>query len=344
MDCISGAVEYAFGKTAHSPCSLYHKKISTFVANILSRAEVAPATVLVSLVYIARARTPLHSARGVGLPACLPRRFKIHAGFDPQECALGAVYRHLLSASSSRRSIGIWELNMPKSDLLAHYEALVAAVSGVRFEARLQVKFVPAKAEVEEMDMQQLAISLPDSLHSRARDFLDAQDRNTCSGVKWILSMNDRKRIGNISCKVKPKVISSGVTQSVHDKLTASLVRSSTPIYGLLQHMDPFNIVSRVKDSGDIARLAQTDQTIAIHILLILQATETSLPSHSQPTPPHAADSKHSSQTPRFPHRVRSSGLIFNLDGVGFTEDQRNFIWIVILDYDNLRGRTLLST
>ncbi|KAF7341231.1 hypothetical protein MVEN_01858500 [Mycena venus] len=100
---------------AHLPRSPYHKRFFTLVANMLSRAEVAPTTTLVSRLHRPCPHAPLHSAR-VGPQACLPwrarRGVRIYAGFDPQErtlAAAGIFWRTTsvaLSASSSRHSIG----------------------------------------------------------------------------------------------------------------------------------------------------------------------------------------------------------------------------------------------
>ncbi|KAJ6584342.1 hypothetical protein B0H19DRAFT_1104747 [Mycena capillaripes] len=145
---------------------------------MFSRAEVAPATVLVALVYIARARAHLTIALEEW---ALERVFLgalIVASKYTQDSTLKNVHWALCTGIFGRGDIGRiereflevidWELGVQESDLLAHHEGLVAAASGVQFEARVNVKLAPAKAEVEEMDVQELAISPPYSPPSPA--------------------------------------------------------------------------------------------------------------------------------------------------------------------------------
>ncbi|KAJ7706792.1 hypothetical protein B0H17DRAFT_867022, partial [Mycena rosella] len=61
VDCVSETVDYAMSRTSPGRTH-YHAKFTTFVSTVLSRAEVAPPTVLTALVYVARARPHLSIA------------------------------------------------------------------------------------------------------------------------------------------------------------------------------------------------------------------------------------------------------------------------------------------
>ncbi|KAJ7278965.1 hypothetical protein C8J57DRAFT_151269 [Mycena rebaudengoi] len=65
VDCVSETVDYAMGRAdaPHgTPRSPYHAKFTSFVSTVLARAEVSPATILTSLVYVVRARPHMHIA------------------------------------------------------------------------------------------------------------------------------------------------------------------------------------------------------------------------------------------------------------------------------------------
>jgi hypothetical protein len=58
--CVADTVDYAFGQPSAPPSQL--PSFTRFVSSTLSYADVAPATLLVTLVYIARARPHLSIA------------------------------------------------------------------------------------------------------------------------------------------------------------------------------------------------------------------------------------------------------------------------------------------
>ncbi|KAJ7446877.1 hypothetical protein B0H11DRAFT_1673146, partial [Mycena galericulata] len=64
VDCLSETVDYAIGRPPSSSHinSPYHAPFTSFVSTVFTRAEVAISTVLVALVYVARARPHLSIA------------------------------------------------------------------------------------------------------------------------------------------------------------------------------------------------------------------------------------------------------------------------------------------
>ncbi|KAF7367533.1 Cyclin N-terminal domain-containing protein [Mycena sanguinolenta] len=135
VDCVSEAVNAAFGRpmgfrTAHS------RKFTHFVSNVLSRAEVTPATLLVTLVYIARSRHHLSIALEKW---ALERVFLgalIIASKYTQDSTLRNVHWGLVTGVFGKGDIGRiereflevldWDLGFSEADVLAHHDGLLA--------------------------------------------------------------------------------------------------------------------------------------------------------------------------------------------------------------------------
>ncbi|KAJ7853103.1 hypothetical protein B0H13DRAFT_2254875 [Mycena leptocephala] len=118
-------VDYAMGRT-HSTTGLSSSKFTTFVSTVLARAEVAPATVLVSLVYIHRARPHLSIALEEW---ALERVFLgslIVASKYTNDSTLKNVHWALCTGREFLDVLD-WDLSVGESDLLAHHEGLLAA-------------------------------------------------------------------------------------------------------------------------------------------------------------------------------------------------------------------------
>ncbi|KAF7340283.1 Cyclin N-terminal domain-containing protein [Mycena venus] len=137
VSCVQETVDYAFGRSARprgrsrSPRS---HKFTNFVSNVLSRAEVTPATLLVALVYIARSRRHLSIALEQW---ALERVFLgalIVASKYTQDSTLRNVHWALVTGVFGKGDIGRiereflevldWELSVTEADVLAHHEGL----------------------------------------------------------------------------------------------------------------------------------------------------------------------------------------------------------------------------
>ncbi|KAJ7739562.1 hypothetical protein B0H16DRAFT_62958 [Mycena metata] len=150
VDCVGETVDYAMGRTpspsdsdsslpsrGRSMRSPYTAKFTTFVSNVLSRAEVPAPTVLTALVYIARARPHLSIALEEW---ALERVFLgaiITASKYTNDSTLKNVHWALCTGVFGKRDVGRiereflevldWELGVSESDLLSHHEGLIAA-------------------------------------------------------------------------------------------------------------------------------------------------------------------------------------------------------------------------
>ncbi|KAJ7772867.1 hypothetical protein DFH07DRAFT_733522 [Mycena maculata] len=161
VDCVSETVDYALGRSPESSPtrgrtsarSAYHTKFTSFVATVLSRAEVSSATVLVALLYIARARPHLSIALEEW---ALERVFLgalIVASKYTQDSTLKNVHWALCTGIFGKGDVGRmerefldvldWELAVGEAELLAHHEALMSLESSSRHRH-------PAKAAVME--------------------------------------------------------------------------------------------------------------------------------------------------------------------------------------------------
>ncbi|KAJ7753102.1 hypothetical protein DFH07DRAFT_1061552 [Mycena maculata] len=156
VDCVYETVDHALGRLAfslptrgRSPArSNPRKKFTSFVSNVLARAEVSPATLLVALIYIARARRRLvltlrqYALERVFLGALIVSNKytsdKALKNRDWARCtgfgkyAIGCIEQEFLDALD-------WELGVREADLLAHHEGLVVADLGSSV-SRLYVK------------------------------------------------------------------------------------------------------------------------------------------------------------------------------------------------------------
>ncbi|KAF7310136.1 Cyclin N-terminal domain-containing protein [Mycena indigotica] len=139
IECVVETVDFAMGRVStprgRNP-SRYLSSFTTFANNVLTRAEVTPATVFASLVYISRARPHLSIALEEW---ALERVFLgalIVASKYTNDSTLKNVHWALCTGVFGKRDVGRiereflevlnWELSIKESDLLAHHSALVA--------------------------------------------------------------------------------------------------------------------------------------------------------------------------------------------------------------------------
>ncbi|KAJ7481022.1 hypothetical protein B0H11DRAFT_2419877 [Mycena galericulata] len=151
VDCISETVDYAIGRPpssasrTHSP---YHAPFTSFVSTVLTRAEVATPTVLVALVYAARARPHLSIALEQW---ALERVFLgalILASKYTNDSTLKNAHWALCTGVFGKRDVGRiereflevldWELGVGEAELGALHEGMMRAAG------RQQRKPVPA--------------------------------------------------------------------------------------------------------------------------------------------------------------------------------------------------------
>ncbi|KAJ6531030.1 hypothetical protein B0H19DRAFT_1384303 [Mycena capillaripes] len=166
VDCVAETVDYAMGRT-HSTASLpstvtrgrsmhcYLQKFTSFVSTVLARAEVTPATVLVALVYISRARPHLSIATEKWVLERVFLGAVIVASKYTNDSTLKNVHWALCTGVFGKRDIGRierefldvldWELGVGEADLLAHHEGLLAASKRSNALASRRVKTKPAK-------------------------------------------------------------------------------------------------------------------------------------------------------------------------------------------------------
>ncbi|KAJ7885748.1 hypothetical protein B0H14DRAFT_2434359 [Mycena olivaceomarginata] len=182
--CVTETVNHAFGRpsTFRSPRS---HKFTNFVSNILSRAEIAAPTLLVTLVYIARARSHLSIALEQW---ALERVFLgalIVASKYTQDSTLRNVHWAMVTGVFGKGDIGRmereflevldWELGVSEADVMAHHEGLAAAVAGKPWAAPLPVLRVKkqrvVEAEAEEAYHHAVPELEPSSPHSSAGSF-----------------------------------------------------------------------------------------------------------------------------------------------------------------------------
>ncbi|KAJ7100057.1 hypothetical protein B0H15DRAFT_770671 [Mycena belliarum] len=155
VDCVSEAVDHALGRAPaprgrSATRSPLHTKFTAFVSTILSRAEVAPGTLLTALVYVARARPHLSIALEEW---ALERVFLgalIVASKYTNDSTLKNVHWALCSGVFGRRDVGRiereflavldWELAVASAELLAHH----AALADIEVHARSHHLAVPS--------------------------------------------------------------------------------------------------------------------------------------------------------------------------------------------------------
>jgi len=140
VDCTVDTVAYAMGRPSSSRRS-EHSKFTTFVSNVLTRAEVTMPTLLSALVYIDRAKPHLH----IGLEQwALERVFLgalIVASKYLNDSTLKNVHWALCTGVFGKRDVGRiereyldvlnFELGISEDDLLSHHQGLLnATLSG----------------------------------------------------------------------------------------------------------------------------------------------------------------------------------------------------------------------
>ncbi|KAF5368779.1 hypothetical protein D9615_010393 [Tricholomella constricta] len=141
VDCVVDTVDFAMGRPSSSrgrPVSRRpeHAKFTTFVTNVITRAEVNTPTVLASLVYIDRAKPHLHIALEEW---ALERVFLgaiIVASKYLNDSTLKNVHWALCTGVFGKRDVGRierefldvldFELSVSEADLLSHHDNLSA--------------------------------------------------------------------------------------------------------------------------------------------------------------------------------------------------------------------------
>ncbi|KAF8163713.1 hypothetical protein B0H34DRAFT_652080 [Crassisporium funariophilum] len=152
VDCVVETVDYAMGHPTASTSRgrsatrrPEHEKFTTFVTNVLTRAEVTTSTLLCALVYIDRAKPHLH----IGLEQwALERVFLgslIVASKYLNDSTLKNVHWALCTGVFGKRDVGRiereyldvlnFELGITEDDLLSHHQGL-AAVSNLSLSPR----------------------------------------------------------------------------------------------------------------------------------------------------------------------------------------------------------------
>ncbi|KAJ7029416.1 hypothetical protein C8F04DRAFT_1116862 [Mycena alexandri] len=160
VECVVDTVDYAMGRTparGRSPHSPYKQKFTPFVQTVLARAEVTAATVITTLVYVARARPHLSVALEEW---ALERVFLgalIVASKYTNDSTLKNVHWALCTGVFGKRDIGRierefldvldWQLVVSEDDLLAHHEGLLAASRrSSALASRVVLKSAPLRA------------------------------------------------------------------------------------------------------------------------------------------------------------------------------------------------------
>ncbi|KAJ7847085.1 hypothetical protein B0H14DRAFT_2510494 [Mycena olivaceomarginata] len=181
--CVTETVNHAFGRPSTFRSPRAHK-FTNFVSNILSRAEIAAPTLLVTLVYVARARSHLSIALEQW---ALERVFLgalIVASKYTQDSTLRNVHWAMVTGVFGKGDIGRmereflevldWELGVSEADVMAHHEGLAAAAAGKPWVAPLpvlRVKKQVVESEAEEVHHHAVPELEPSSPHSSAGSF-----------------------------------------------------------------------------------------------------------------------------------------------------------------------------
>ncbi|KAJ7268081.1 hypothetical protein B0H12DRAFT_1002616, partial [Mycena haematopus] len=181
VDCVSETVAYAMhpaDPTRGPSPSPYRAPFTTFATTVLSRAEVSPATLLVALVYVFRARPHLSIALE---QYALERVFLgalIVASKYTNDSTLKNIHWALCTGLFGKRDIGRierefldvldWELGVSEADLMAHHEGVVAAAERESSARSTRVKSTPhvvphPKTHVRRPSMPELEPSSPQS-------------------------------------------------------------------------------------------------------------------------------------------------------------------------------------
>ncbi|KAJ3933711.1 MAG: hypothetical protein NXY57DRAFT_997699 [Lentinula lateritia] len=144
VDCVAETVDFAIGRPSHTRGRTpSHRpeltKFTTFVTNVLTRAEVTTPVVLVSLAYIDRAKPHLHIALEEW---ALERVFLgalIVASKYLNDSTLKNVHWALCTGVFGKRDVGRierefldvldWELSISEDDILSHHAGISAAIA-----------------------------------------------------------------------------------------------------------------------------------------------------------------------------------------------------------------------
>ncbi|KAJ7868170.1 hypothetical protein B0H13DRAFT_2253842 [Mycena leptocephala] len=171
--CVADTVDYAFGQPSAPPSQL--PSFTRFVATTLSYADVASPTLLVALVYIARARPHLSIALAQWARERVFLGALIVASKYTQDSTLKNAHWSLVSGVFGTGDIGRiereflevldWELGVREGDVLVFHEGLVAAASGSTVSAKAaKSRFVlPAKDAHPHAPVPELQPSSPQS-------------------------------------------------------------------------------------------------------------------------------------------------------------------------------------
>ncbi|KAJ7633284.1 hypothetical protein FB45DRAFT_744919 [Roridomyces roridus] len=151
VECVSETVDYAMVRSSsrrkQASRSTYVDSFTSFASTLLERAEVKTPTLLVALVYVARARPFLSIALEQW---ALERVFLgalICASKYTNDATLKNVHWGLCTGVFGKRDVGRiereflevldWELGVTEADLLAHHEGLVRVAAVPRRPRRL---------------------------------------------------------------------------------------------------------------------------------------------------------------------------------------------------------------
>ncbi|KAJ7608263.1 hypothetical protein FB45DRAFT_806440 [Roridomyces roridus] len=143
VDCVSETVDYAMGRPSSRGRTAYRSphidKFTSFVSTVIERAEVSTATLLVTLVYVARVRPHLSIALEQWALERIFLGALICASKYSNDSTLKNVHWALCTGLFGKRDIGRierefldvldWELRVGETDLLAHHEGLVRALA-----------------------------------------------------------------------------------------------------------------------------------------------------------------------------------------------------------------------
>ncbi|KAF8630444.1 hypothetical protein AX17_005421 [Amanita inopinata Kibby_2008] len=151
VDCVVECVDYALGRPTPSSSTSHgrsymrrpeHYKFTTFVTNVITRAEITTSTLLSSLVYIDRAKPHLHIALEEW---ALERVFLgalIVASKYLNDSTLKNVHWALCTGVFGKRDVGRierefldvldFELGITEDDLLSHHQGLMSIALGLR--------------------------------------------------------------------------------------------------------------------------------------------------------------------------------------------------------------------
>ena len=142
-------VDYAMGHPSTStpsprgrraPRSPLHQKFAAFVSTVLTRAEVTPATLLIALAYIDRAKPHLHIALAEWACERVFLGAVMLASKYANDSTLKNVHWALCTGVFGKRDVGRierelldvldFELGVSEADLLAHHDPLAAVALG----------------------------------------------------------------------------------------------------------------------------------------------------------------------------------------------------------------------